>query len=258
MHLHFQSYGAGAPLIILHGLFGSLDNWHSISRRLGEHFQVLAVDQRNHGQSPHSAEMNYRVMAEDVSELMRAQHVEHAHVLGHSMGGKTAMQLALHSPEKVDKLVVVDIAPRAYSPRHGQIFEGALSIDLAAYHNRGDVENALAQFIPEKAVRQFLLKSLAREAGGGFRWKLNLRDIFKNYGRLSEGLSGERPFDKPVLFIRGEASNYLREEDWELIQRLFPRAEMQTIARAGHWVHADAPEFFLQVVLDFLRSPKNG
>jgi pimeloyl-ACP methyl ester carboxylesterase len=252
MQLHFQAYGAGAPLIILHGLFGSLDNWHSMSLQLGEHFHVLAIDQRNHGHSPHSSEMNYAVMAEDVSEFMRAQHIEHARVLGHSMGGKTAMQLALRNPEKVDRLVVVDIAPRAYSPRHGQIFEGALAVDLAMCQNRGDVEHGLVPFIPEKAVRQFLLKNLTRNAVGGLQWKLNLRDIFRNYGRLSEALSNERPFEKPTLFIRGEASKYLRESDWELIRHLFPRAEQRTIAHASHWVHADVPQAFLQAVLDFL------
>jgi esterase len=251
MQLHFKTYGTGAPLIILHGLFGSLDNWHSITRRLGEHFQVLAVDQRNHGQSPHSAEMNYAAMAEDVIELMRAQHLEHANVMGHSMGGKTAMQLALHRPEKVDKLIVVDIAPRAYSPRYGQIFEGALSVDLTTCQNRGDVEKALTPFIPEPAVRRFLLKSLANDPGGGLRWKLNLRDILKNYGCLSEALTSEGRFNKPSLFIRGDSSRYISEKDWEGIRRLFPQAQLNTIAHAGHWVHAEAPEAFLQAVLNF-------
>jgi esterase len=199
--------------------------------------------------------MNYAVMAEDVCEFMRARHIEHAHVLGHSMGGKTAMQLALRNPEKVDRLVVVDIAPRAYSPRHGQIFEGALAVDLAACQNRGDVEHALAPYIPERTIRQFLLKNLTRNAAGSLQWKLNLRDIFKNCGRLGEALASEQPFDKPALFIRGEASKYLRDSDWEFICQLFPQAEQRAIAGASHWVHADAPQAFIEAVLDFLKPP---
>lgn len=252
MQLHFQDYGRGEPLVILHGLFGSLENWQSLSRRLGEHFHVLAVDQRNHGGSPHSAKMNYRVMAEDVMRLLQRQGLGSAHVLGHSMGGKTAMQLALLHPDKVAKLVVVDIAPRSYSPRHGQIFEGLLSLNLEAFHSRQEIEEALAPAIPEVAVRRFLLKSVARSPGGGFRWKLNLQDICKNYERLSEALPDDQAFGKPTLFIRGEQSDYIREQDLMLIRRLFPRAELKTIAGASHWVHADAPEAFLEAVLEFL------
>lgn len=252
MLLHFQSYGSGHPMIILHGLFGSLDNWHSVSRRLGQSFRVLAVDQRNHGQSPHSAEMNYPIMAEDISEFIRTEHLEKVSVLGHSMGGKTAMQLALLHPEQVDRLIVVDIAPHAYSARHVQIFEGALSLDLKAYQDRGSVERALDPYVPEKAVRQFLLKNLVRESGGGFRWKLNLRDIYRNYGHLSEAISGPRPFVGPTIFIRGGMSHYIRDEDWNSARALFPNAVLRTIPDAGHWVHAEAPEAFLETASEFL------
>ncbi len=252
MQLHFQEYGQGAPLLILHGLFGSLENWHSLSRRLGEHFHVFAVDQRNHGGSPHSAEMNYAVMAEDLVKFLQARGLASARVLGHSMGGKTAMQLALVHPEKVQKLVAVDIAPRAYSPRHGQIFEGLLSLKLETLHSRQEMEEALAPMIPDIAVRRFLLKSVTRKPTGGFRWKINLQDIFKNYGRLSEALPVGRVFEKPALFIRGERSDYIRKQDWALIHRQFPHAELRTIPQASHWVHADAPEAFLQAALEFL------
>jgi esterase len=201
MQLHYETCGTGAPLIILHGLLGSLENWHTLSRRLGEHFQVFAVDQRNHGRSPHSAGMSFALMAEDVRELMETQHLEHAHVLGHSMGGKTAMQLALAYPKLVDRLVVVDISPRAYSPRHVQVIQSALSLDLSRFQNRGDVDRALAPSIPDTAVRQFLLKSLARNDTGGLRWKLNLKDIARNYERMSQALSHEAPFSGPALFM---------------------------------------------------------
>jgi esterase len=253
MQLHFESYGRGAPLIILHGLFGSFDNWHTISQRLGERFHVFAADQRNHGRSGHSAEMNYPVMAGDLREFMASHRLETAHVLGHSMGGKTAMEFALQHPEKVNRLVVVDIGPRAYSPRHGQIFEGLLSLDLAAFQTRVQMEEALAPSIPEKTVRQFLLKNVTRDQAGAFRWKLNLRDILKNYDRLSEALAPDRVCGRPALFMRGGESKYLRESDWEPIRKLYVRAELKTIPQAGHWVHADAPGLFLQSVLEFLQ-----
>jgi pimeloyl-ACP methyl ester carboxylesterase len=240
------------PLVILHGLFGASDNWHTMGRRLGERFEVLALDQRNHGQSPHSPEMDYPIMARDVAEFIQGRGIRRAHVLGHSMGGKTAMELALAFPELVEKLVVVDMAPRAYSPHHGEIFSGLLGLDLAAYQTRAEVEAALAPTIADKAVRQFLLKNLTRGAAGSFQWKLNLKDICANYGRLSEALAPGRAFERPALFIRGGASRYVRDEDERMIRELFPQAEIKTIAGAGHWIHAEAPEEFLRLVSEFL------
>jgi pimeloyl-ACP methyl ester carboxylesterase len=253
MQLHFKSYGQGRPLIVLHGLLGSLDNWHSISLQLAGHFQVFAVDQRNHGCSPHSPEMDYYLMAEDLNEFMRAQHLPHARVLGHSMGAKTAMQLALLHPDRVEKLIAVDLAPRAYPLRHERIFAGLLSIDPAAFQTRKQMEEALAPSIPDLALRQFLLKNVTRDPGGRFRWKIGLREIHRNYARLAEALAHERPFTKPTLFIRGENSDYLREEDLSSIHRLFPHAQLQAIPKAGHLVHAENPGAFLEAVLKFLR-----
>jgi esterase len=252
MQLHFQTCGHGAPLLILHGLFGSLQNWQTISRRLSEHFQVFALDQRNHGASPHSPEMDYRVMAEDVLEFLESQRLERANLLGHSMGGKTAMMFSLLYPQRVDKLICADIAPRAYPPHHNQILEALIALDLHSFRNRGDVEAALAPAIPVRAVRQFLLKNLAHNPSGGFSWKLNLRAIQENYSWLNDALPGDRPSDRPALFLRGQASDYILDTDWPLIQRLFPRAELVTIPAAGHWLHADAPEPFLEAVRNFL------
>ena len=256
MRINFKTYGSGPPLLILHGLFGSLDNWHSLSRRLAAHYRVLALDQRNHGGSPHSTEMDYRLMARDVSEFIEAQSLGQAHVLGHSMGGKTAMELALNYPEKVDRLVVVDIAPRAYLPDHQQLLAAALSLDLAAYQERGQLDEALAPSVPDRTVRQFLLKSVTRDAAGAFRWKLNLCDISRNYERLCEALPAGRVFEHPALFVRGGRSSYMRDEDWEPLRHLFPKAELQTIPQAGHWLHAEAPEAFLHVVMEFLSQAK--
>ncbi|HWX21462.1 MAG TPA: alpha/beta fold hydrolase [Candidatus Binatia bacterium] len=252
MRLNFKTYGQGEPLLILHGLFGSLDNWHSVSLKLGERFQVLAVDQRNHGHSPHSPEMDYRLMAEDVRELLEARLLPWAHVLGHSMGGKTAMQFALLYPAQVQKLVVVDIAPRVYSPRHTDVFAGLLPLNLASFQTRSQIENALAPSIPDLALRRFLLKNAERDPGGGFRWRFGLQEIYQNYQRLGEAPAGAQPFNGPVLFIHGEGSDYLKEEDLGSIQRLFPQARLASLSGAGHLPHTENPGAFVQQVKEFL------
>jgi esterase len=253
MQLHFQTYGTGFPVVILHGLFGSLDNWQTISRRLGEYFQVVAVDLRNHGRSPHSDVFNYEVMAEDLRELMQTQGLARVHLLGHSMGGKTAMEFAMRFPESADKLIVTDIAPKVYPPSHIPIFKALLALDLSSFHDRQEISNALAPAIPEPAVRQFLLKNLTRDDSGAFKWKLNLPAIYHNYDRLNQGLENGRTFAGPVLFIKGSRSEYIEDKDEPTIKALFPEAEITTIPESGHWVHADAPEQFLKAASDFLR-----
>jgi pimeloyl-ACP methyl ester carboxylesterase len=253
MQLHFKEYGQGRAVILLHGLFGSADNWHPIAVRLAEEFHVFAVDHRNHGQSPHSAEMDYPIMAADVDRFCAARALESAMVIGHSMGGKTAMQLALHYPGRVEKLVVADMAPRAYAAAHDKIFAALLALELPKFQNRTQIEEALAPEIPNPVLRRFLLKNLGRNETGGFFWKINLPDIAENYWRLREPVAGNAPFAKPVLFIRGGKSKYLLPEDEPLIREWFPAAQMQTIPEAGHWVHADRPEEFLRLVLEFLR-----
>lgn len=252
MRLHFREQGDGPPLIILHGLFGSLDNWGYISLRLSEQFRVISVDQRNHGQSPHDPEINYAIMADDLREFMDQQHLASAHVLGHSMGGKTAMQFALTHPERVERLIVVDIAPRRYEPKHDEIFDALLSLDLDRYQTRAEVETALEPKLPDLGVRRFLLKGLARKPAGGFVWKFNLPALQKNYPALTAGLDIKSSFPKPALFIRGSASDYVREEDLGDLRQSFPRAELATIPEASHWVHAEKPEDFLRETLRFL------
>jgi pimeloyl-ACP methyl ester carboxylesterase len=253
MQLHFQSYGQGPPLIILHGLFGSLENWHSISQKQAADFQVFAVDQRNHGRSPHAADMSYQLMAEDLKEFVANEQLAPANLLGHSMGGKTAMLFALTYPQSVEKLVVVDIAPRAYPDHHSEILKALSSLDVASLKSRAEMESQLASSIPDLAVRRFLLKNVKRDQAGNFYWQMNLCAIEANYARLSEQISSQRPFEKPTLFIRGERSNYLRDDDMTAIQKLFPRVKLCEIAGAGHWVHAEAPEAFLRTVREFLK-----
>jgi esterase len=252
MQLHFKQFGQGRAVILLHGMLGSSDNWHSIALLLAESFQVFAVDQRNHGQSPHSDEMNYPLMAGDVNEFMASRGLETAAVIGHSMGGKTAMQFALQFPGKVEKLVVADMAPHAYAPAHEKIFTALLALDLKSFLSRQEIEDTLAPEIPDLILRRFLLKNLGRNSAGEFVWKINLRGIVENYLQLREPVFTSVPFAKPALFIRGERSDYISAADEPLIHELFPLSEIQTIAGAGHWVHADQPEKFLECVLKFL------
>lgn len=254
MQLHFKESGQGRAVILLHGLFGSSDNWHPIALRLAESFHVFAVDQRNHGQSPHSDAMNYSLMAGDLETFMASRGLASAMVVGHSMGGKTAMQFALQFPERVEKLIVADMAPRAYAPAHEKIFAAQLALDLKSFATRPEIEDALAPEIPDLVLRRFLLKNLGRDAAGEFFWKIHLRSMAENYPHLRAPVSPVRPFAGPALFIRGGKSNYLNPEDEPLIFEFFPQAKLQTIPGAGHWVHTEAPAEFLRLTLDFLRA----
>jgi esterase len=252
MNLHFEAVGKGPPLIILHGLLGSADNWRSVSQRLGAHYKVFAVDLRNHGRSPHSDIFNYDVMTADLREFMEQQALRHTMLLGHSMGGKVAMQFAIDYSEQVDKLVIVDIAPKAYELSQRYILEALRSLDLTRYKSFTDVDAALAANVPAKSLRQFLLKNLARDENGHLRWKVHLDAIDRNYDKLVLSLGPERSFNKPTLFIRGGRSNYIEDDDAPLIRQIFPQAEIATLREAGHWVHIDAPDEFFQMVLNFL------
>ena len=252
MKLNYQRYGQGRPLVILHGLFGSLTNWHTLSKRLGEHYQVFAVDQRNHGSSPHSADFNYVTLAADLHEFMRDQGLASAYLLGHSMGGKTAMQFALTDPDLVEKLIVVDIAPKAYPPHHDQIFDALCELDLSRYTSRSELDQALAGKIASVTTRQFLLTNVTRDETGRFTWKINLDAIRQNYPAISGGLDQTEGFRKPTLFVRGATSDYIQDEDAGLSSSIFPQAQITTIDGAGHWVHVEAPAAFFNVIREFL------
>jgi esterase len=252
MNLHFEVVGNGAPLIILHGLLGSADNWRSMSRSLGAHYKVFAVDLRNHGRSPHSEIFDYDVMTADLRESMEQQALRRVMLLGHSMGGKVAMQFAIDHSEQVDRLVVVDIAPKPYELSQRYVLDALRSLDLTRYKSFAEIDAALAAEISSETLRQFLLKNLARDEDGLLRWKINLEAIDRNYDKLGRGVAPERNFNKPTLFIRGARSNYIEDDDAPLIRQIFPQAEIATLPEAGHWVHVDLPEEFFQTVLNFL------
>jgi pimeloyl-ACP methyl ester carboxylesterase len=252
VQLHFKESGRGRAVILLHGLLGSSGNWHFIALRLAERFHVFALDQRNHGQSPHAGEMNYPLMAGDVNRFRAARGLEKAIVIGHSMGGKTAMQFALQFPGRVEKLVVADMAPRAYAPAHDGIIAALRALELPKFQTRQQIEDALEPEIPDLVLRRFVLKNLGRNSSGGFFWKINLLGIAENYSHLRAPISHPEPFAGPALFIRAGRSNYLKTGDEPQIRALFPQAQILTVAEAGHWVHADRPEEFLRLLLDFL------
>ncbi len=256
MNLNFQEYGKGKPLLILHGMLGSLDNWHTLSKRFAGSFRVLALDLRNHGRSPHADVLTYDAMAEDLVDFLDHLQVQSAYLLGHSMGGKTAMQLALSHPERVDKLIVVDIAPKMYPRLHDEFLDALMSIRLVDYHSRQQVDRALQPRVPEFAVRQFLLKNLTRDTAGKFSWKANLDVISRNYKEIARQITAENAFSKPALFVRGSRSDYVLDSDTPIIRRLFPRATISAI-EAGHWVHADSPEPFADLVTKFLEDDAN-
>jgi pimeloyl-ACP methyl ester carboxylesterase len=252
MQLHYERYGEGHPLIILHGLFGSLENWRKLSKAFVQSFAVFAVDQRNHGRSPHSDIFNYQVVAGDLREFIQQHGLSSTHLLGHSMGGKTAMQFAVAYPDMVDKLIVVDIAPKVYPRDHDDIFDALYALDVQSLRTRQEADAALTQYLQDASLRQFLLKNLEKEASGSFQWRINLDVISDNYDEILKGLETSRPFEKPTLFIKGERSGYIQEEDMATIREIFPQAQLVSIPGAGHWVHVEAPQEFSRIVLNFL------
>jgi len=252
MKLHSQVIGSGPDLIVLHGLFGSLSNWQPVARRLSGHFRVHTVDLRNHGASPHHDEVNYPLMAGDLLKFMEHERIPEASLSGHSLGGKVAMQFALLHPGRVRRLAVVDIAPRAYETVHDEVFDALRSLDLSRLRTRTQADEALTEHIPHHGTRRFLLMNLMFDPETGPRWRLNLDALHAQREQLTVAVNGMVPFEKPTLFIRGGRSDYIRDEDWSNIQTLFPVATLQTIDEAGHWVHADAPEAFLECLSEFL------
>ena len=251
MKLYFRTYGHGIPLIILHGVFGSSDNWQTLGKEFSKQYKVYLVDQRNHGNSPHSDKFDYNVMRDDVLELMYNEKIDQAHILGHSMGGKVSMCFATHYPERVNKLIVVDIAPKHYPPHHEKIFRGFHSLKLDQIKSRKEADGQMAQTISDFSVRQFLLKNLTRN-GEKFVWKLNLDIIEKNARHIGMPLNEEGRFNGHTLFIAGGNSDYILPEDEENIRVQFPNAELHTIPEAGHWIHAEQPGALRQKVMAFL------
>ena len=253
MELHYRSLGEGQPLLILHGIFGTSDNWQTFGKQLAEDYQVFLIDQRNHGLSPHSDDFNYPLMAEDLHEFIQQHQLENPIILGHSMGGKVAMFYAVAHPAEFDKLIVVDIAPKSYPVHHQHILDALGAVDLETVSNRSEVEDQMKPHLSDRGVRQFLMRNLKREDDNSFSWKLNLSSIRQNIKKVGVAVETSNPVEKPVLFIRGAKSNYIQPEDEPLIHEIFPQAQVITIEKAGHWVHAEQPEALYDEVMHFLQ-----
>lgn len=256
MELFHRRFGVeGDPqLIILHGLFGISDNWVSYARRIAmEGFEVFVVDQRNHGQSPHSDNFNYLALTDDLFDFIDDNEIETPIIIGHSMGGKVAMRFALENPDIVKKLVIVDITLKAYGPRdnHRKIISAMKSVDFTIVNSRSDVEKQLAIGLPELRIRQFILKNLHRTEKQNYEWRIYLDGLENNLDQMFDAIDTITKFNKPSLFIRGGASDYILYSDYDQIRYNFPNAEIITIEGASHWVHVEAMERFYQLTMGF-------
>jgi esterase len=252
MKLYYRSGGHGDPLIILHGLFGISDNWITIARQLEKQHHVILVDQRNHGRSPHHPDINYELMVEDLYELLTDLSLRKIHLIGHSMGGKVAMQFACEYPHRVQSLTVVDIAPKQYPMRHKVLIDAMLSLDLSQVDRREDADRLLEEKIQTPSIRQFLLKNLYRETDGRYHWRLNLPVLAENLPQLGAGLPEQMRYDGPTKFIAGGDSEYITPGDYPLILAHFPEARIDTIPGATHWVHAQKPDELLEILGRFV------
>jgi pimeloyl-ACP methyl ester carboxylesterase len=267
MKLFHRKFGQGPSFIIMHGLYGSSDNWVTVARTLSSHFEVWLPDLRNHGRSPHSQEHNYRLMAEDLLEFMNEHSIEKSIVLGHSMGGKAAMRFAYLYPERLSHLIVLDIAPKSYmfsinqtsdALNHKSILETMLNFDFSGMSSREFVEQKLSESIQNMEIRQFLLKNVKRRIDNTFGWIINVPALHANLYHILDGFTGENNslgdpiISFPVLFMKGGNSDYIELDDLELIRRIFPYSDFVTIPDAGHWLHVEKPDLIIKEIFNFL------
>jgi pimeloyl-ACP methyl ester carboxylesterase len=250
MKLNYKKLGEGQPLIILHGLFGSLDNWQSHGKKLSEYFEVYLVDQRNHGHSDWSEDFTYDLLADDLNEFVVDHNLEDVILIGHSMGGKTIMRYAQKYPEQISKMIVVDMGVKEYPIHHDTILDGLKSIDLNEIDTRGGASDQLSKFIENKSIRQFLLKNLYWVEKGKLGWRINIQVLDREMNQIVKSLPKEESLIE-VLFIAGGQSNYILKEDHDDILGVFPLADFHTIESAGHWIHAESPEEFMEEVLGY-------
>ena len=236
----------------MHGLFGMLDNWQTIAKKLAEDYMVYLVDLRDHGKSDHTTEFNYPLLAQDIAEFLESQWIHEAYIIGHSMGGKTALQLVKDYPDVVEKLTIVDIGIKAYAGGHEIILEALSSVPINEVESRKEVEEHLSQFISEPGIRLFLMKNLTRNKAGGYRWKMNLNLLIKHYQDILAGITFDEVIETPTLFIRGGNSGYILDEDVDSISSHFKDMKLETVEGAGHWVHAERPNELLSIIRSFL------
>jgi esterase len=260
MELFRHTLGEGEPLVILHGLLGISDNWVTVGRSLAHHHRVIIPDLRNHGRSPHAATFNYAVMACDLEELFDSEGITSAVVLGHSMGGRLAMHLATLAPEKVERLIVADIAPGTTPVRqhHLHLLRAMKSVNFDTVKSRQEVEELLAPLIPSAPLRQFVMKNLVRVGEARLGWRLHLDAIEYHLDQIMEGLQTDRHYPGPTLFIRGGESDYLTPADLPAIAHHFPKYRLETLEGAGHWLHVEQPAEFIRLTESWLQDTQKG
>jgi pimeloyl-ACP methyl ester carboxylesterase len=252
--LHSQILGEGKPLLILHGFLGMGDNWKSLGNLFSRSYQVHLIDQRNHGRSFHTDDFSYELMVEDLVRYMDHHGLEKAHVLGHSMGGKTVMLLAVEHPDRVDRMIVADIAPKFY-PRHHQFILDALhAVDFGSVSSRNEIDEVFRKYIPEWGIRQFLLKNVYRKSRDELAYRFNLSSLEENIDEVGVELPPRSMSETPALFLRGANSGYITRRDEALIKAHFPNSEIADIPDAGHWLHAENPDEFYKKVVSFLEK----
>jgi len=250
--LNYKIIGAGKPFVILHGLFGSLDNWQTHAKTLSNYFQVILVDARNHGHSPHTDNYSYDLMAEDLHRLFQNLDITKAHVLGHSMGGKAVMRFAQLYPDLVEKLYVIDMGIKSYPLHHELILKSLNAVSAAKPSSRKLAQDIISEYVSDQSVQQFLLKNLYWVIPGKeLDWRMNVIVLEKEMSEILQEIPKAPDCDMPTLFVRGGLSNYILDEDFDDIDALFHQATMSTIEGAGHWVHAEKVDEFLDVVLRF-------
>ncbi|MBY6106539.1 alpha/beta fold hydrolase [Ferrimonas balearica] len=259
MLMHYERHGQGPTVVLIHGLFGDRDNLAGLGRALdAQGYDVIRVDLRNHGQSPHQDSMTFAEMAEDLEQLRQQLNIPRFAIVGHSLGGKVAMTYSQAYPQRVSALVVADIAPVAYERRHDTILATLASIEPGALPSRKAAQQQLADAGIDAGTALFLTKNLKPRAEGGYRWQLNLDAINANYPNIIAGLPEQAPFTGPVRFIKGEHSEYLQAAHQAEVVRRFPKAEARVIAGTGHWLHAEKPQLFNRQVIQFLNAHLTG
>lgn len=254
MKLNYKKLGEGQALIILHGLFGSLDNWMGLAKHWSENYEVWLVDQRNHGQSPHDNDFSYLAMKDDLKAFIDEHSIEKPILLGHSMGGKTVMEFAMHYGELIKQLIVVDIAPVKYQVHHYAIIDALESIDFDFITSRKEADQILASSIEEFGIRQFLLKNMYWAEKERLAWRFNLETIKNEIIPISEWSISEGKFKGETLFIKGENSDYITPSYASQIAAKFPNYMLTEIPNAGHWVHAESPKAFVAAVESFMKD----
>jgi pimeloyl-ACP methyl ester carboxylesterase len=254
MQLHSNILGQGRPFIILHGFLGMSDNWKTLGTKFSENgFEVHLVDQRNHGRSFHNEAFNYELLVEDIHQYIIENNLTDVILLGHSMGGKTAMLFATKYPELISKLLVADISPRFYPIHHDTILEGLSSLNFSEIKSRGEADKQLSKYIPDFGIRQFLLKNLYWKNKNELALRLNLEALTEHVSEVGEALPILSKFDKDTLFLRGDKSEYIALSDEAIIKRHFSKAKIVTISKAGHWLHAENPDDFYDEVIKFIK-----